>query len=378
MALILTVIVVALVFEYINGFHDTANSIATVVSTKVLSPRQAVILAAITNLAGALVGTAVAKTISSGLVDPEFVTTQTIIGALLGGIIWNLVTWYFGLPSSSSHALIGGLCGATFATAHSRWSVLRWMETRQKVVEHVDAAGNLVKLTVNESTGLVPKVVVPMVSSPICGFIIGFIVMGLLYFLLRNWKPRTVTRVFGKLQILSAAYMGFSHGSNDAQKTMGIITLALVAATQSGSLADLPDILSFLRTMPAAKGQPQEIALWIKLCCALVMAAGTAAGGWRIIKTLGHKMVRLQPVNGFAAETTAATVLLVAAKLGMPVSTTHAITTSIMGVGCAKRFNAVKLDTAERIIWAWILTLPVTFALGFGIVELARLLKWMP
>lgn len=379
MTLVLTVIVVALVFEYINGFHDTANSIATVVSTKVLSPRQAVALAAFTNLLGAMAGTAVAKTISSGLVDSSFVSTQTVICALMGGIIWNLLTWYFGLPSSSSHALVGGLCGATLANANGNWSVLRWVETKVKTVEVFDAATQtMVKTSVSETSGLGPKVMLPMFTSPIAGFTIGLIVMGLLYFLLRNWKPRTVNKVFGKLQIFSAAYMGFSHGSNDAQKTMGIIMLALVAATQAGTLENLPPMFSWLYTPPVPKGQNQEIALWIKITCALVMAAGTAAGGWRIIKTLGHKMVKLQPVNGFAAETTAATVLLVAAKLGMPVSTTHAITTSIMGVGCARRFSALKLDVVERILWAWVLTLPFTGLLGYGLVRLSKWIGWMP
>lgn len=379
MTLVLTVIFVALVFEYINGFHDTANSIATVVSTKVLTPRQAVALAAFTNLMGAMAGTAVAKTISSGLVDSKFVTSQTIICALMGGIVWNLITWYFGLPSSSSHAMVGGLCGATLATAHGNWSVLHWVETKTKSIEVFDAATQaMVKTTVIEKTGLGPKVVLPMLTSPIVGFVLGFLVMGLLYFLLRNWRPALVNKTFGKLQIFSAAYMGFSHGSNDAQKTMGIISLALVAATQAGSLNDLPGWLSWLHTPPVPKGQSQEIALWIKVTCALVMAAGTAAGGWRIIKTLGHKMVKLQPVNGFAAEATGATVLLVAAHLGMPVSTTHAITTSIMGVGCAKRFSALKLSVVERILWAWVLTIPMTGMLGYLFVQMSRSAGWMP
>src|ERR1051325_6927608 len=321
MGLILTVIVVALVFEYINGFHDTANSIATVVSTKVLSPRQAVLLAAGMNLCGALVGTAVAKTISSGLVEAKFVTSQTIICALIGAIVWNLLTWWFGIPSSSSHALVGGLCGATVASAHGDWHAIIWAK-----------AGSAHSW---EGSGLLYKVVLPMVSSPLAGLAIGFLLMTSLYLFVGNWRPKVVVGVFGKLQLLSAGYMGFSHGSNDAQKTMGIIALALVAATKSGGLDHLPASLSFLYSPEAPKGQPQDIALWIKITCAIVMAAGTAAGGWRIIRTLGHKMVKIQPVHGFAAETTAATVLLIAARLGMPVSTTHAITTSIMGVGDA-------------------------------------------
>ncbi len=352
MTLLFTVILVALVFEYINGFHDTANSIATVVSTKVLTPRQAIIMAATTNLIGALAGTAVAKTISSGLVDAQFVTTTTIICALSGGIFWNLLTWWLGLPSSSSHALVGGLCGATLANAHTNWDSLIWASIKEGAPWYT-------------GQGLLYKVVIPMVTSPILGLTVGMLFMTLLYVFLRNWKPRWVTAVFGKLQLVSAGYMGFSHGSNDAQKTMGIIALALVAATKAGTLEDLPGWLSFLRTPEAVEGGKQGIAVWIKVTCALVMAAGTAAGGWRIIKTMGHKMVKLQPVHGFAAETTAATVLMTAAHFGMPVSTTHAITTSIMGVGCAKRFSALNFTVVERILWAWVLTLPITAGIAY-------------
>src|SRR5215471_137255 len=326
MILILTVILVALVFEYINGFHDTANSIATVVSTKVLTPRQAVVLAATTNLLGALWGTAVAKTIASGLVDAKIVTSEVLVCALLGAIVWNLITWWLGLPSSSSHALVGGLIGACLATARNNWHVIIWSVPGK---DHWW-----------EGKGILWKVVVPMISSPVAGFVLGFLFMGFLYFLLRNWRPATVNRTFGKLQLLSAAYMGFSHGTNDAQKTMGILALALASATSLGAFANLPGWLGFLKTAEPPPGQSLEIAVWIKVVCALTMASGTAAGGWRIIKTLGHKMVRLHPVHGFAAETTSASVLVVAAHLGMPVSTTHAITTSIMGVGCAKGFNA--------------------------------------
>ncbi len=365
MTLVLTVVFVALVFEYINGFHDTANSIATVVSTKVLTPREAILLATATNLIGAMVGTAVAKTITSGLVDARFVSSHTIICALLGAIVWNLLTWWFGMPSSSTHALVGGLVGATFASAHNESAAIIWSKPPS-------ATGHWW-----EGAGLLYKVALPMVTSPVAGLVIGFLLMSLLYALLRNWKPHTVNTLFGKLQLLSAGYMGFSHGSNDAQKTMGIIALSLVAATKAGMLDNAPSWLAFLHTPEAAKGQPQEIALWIKVTCALTMAAGTAAGGWRIIRTLGHKMVKIQPVNGFAAETTAATVLLVAAKLGMPVSTTHAITTSIMGVGCAKRFSALKLGVVERILWAWVLTLPMTALVAYALMHGAQLAGWV-
>ena len=362
MTLILTVILVALIFEYINGFHDTANSIATVVSTKVLTPRQAVLLAAIFNLFGALYGTAVAKTISSGLVDNTFVSSQTIICALLGAIAWNLLTWWFGLPSSSSHALVGGLCGAALASAHGDWNVLIWSKPSDKHWW--------------EGAGLLYKVVIPMVTSPVCGLVIGFLLMSGLYILLRDCRPSSINKVFGKLQLLSASYMGFAHGSNDAQKTMGIIALALVAATKTGALDQLPSWLSFLHTPEAAKGQPLEIALWIKVTCALTMAAGTAAGGWRIIRTLGQKLVKLQPVHGFAAETTGATILFFTAQMGMPVSTTHAITTSIMGVGAAKSRSALKMSVVQKIIWAWILTLPATAGVAYLLMYALQLAGW--
>jgi len=357
MTLILIVIFVALVFEYINGFHDTANSIATVVSTKVLTPRQAIILAAFTNLLGAMWGTAVAKTIASGLVDAKFATAQVVVCALLGAIVWNLITWWMGLPSSSSHALVGGLCGACVAAAND-WGVIVW-----------SIPG---KVHWWEGKGILWKVIVPMITSPLVGFTVGFIIMGLLYFLLRNWRPVTVNRTFGKLQLFSAAYMGFSHGSNDAQKTMGIIALALVSATTAGVFNHIPDWLAFLKLPEPEPGKSLEIATWIKVICALTMCAGTAAGGWRIIKTLGHKMVKLHPVHGFAAEATGATVLLTAAHFGMPVSTTHAITTSIMGVGCAKGFNALKMSVVKRILWAWVLTIPASGLVAYGLVKVCK------
>jgi PiT family inorganic phosphate transporter len=363
MTLILTVILVALVFTYINGFHDTANSIATVVSTKVLTPRQAVLLAAVTNLIGALYGSAVAATIASGLVDAKVATMPVLICSLLGAIVWSLLTWWVGLPSSSSHALVGGMCGACLAAAHNDWSVIIWSIPGQNHWW--------------EGKGVLWKVIVPMLLSPVIGFVVGFLFMGVLYFILRGWRPVTVSRTFGKLQLASSAYMGFSHGTNDAQKTMGIIALALVAATSSGVFASLPHWLSFLNTPAPAAGQTLEIAVWIKVLCALTMCAGTAAGGWRIIRTLGRKMVKLQPVQGFAAETTGASVLLVAAHFGMPVSTMHAITASIMGVGCAKGFNALKLSVVERILWAWVLTLPASALVAYVLVKAAVLMGWM-
>ncbi|WP_415907983.1 inorganic phosphate transporter [Oleiharenicola sp. Vm1] len=343
MTIFLIVLVAALVFEYINGFHDAANAIATVVSTKVLTPRQAILLAAFFNLTGALAGTAVASTIGKGLVDTNYVSMVTILAGLTGAIVWNLLTWWLGLPSSSSHALIGGLCGAAIASADGNWQVLTWSA--------VDAKG--------AAYGLWPKVVLPMITSPVLGFIGGALLMFLLTMLIHRLRPRTVNGIFGKLQLASAAFMGHSHGSNDAQKTMGIIALALFTGTKAGVFNDLPEWATFLRT-------PEfEIRQWVVVTCALTMCAGTAAGGWRIIRTMGHKMVRLQPVHGFAAETTAAAIIHVASMLGIPISTTHAISTSIMGVGAVKRFGAVKWGVVERIVWAWVLTLPVCGLLGF-------------
>jgi len=362
MTLVFTVILIALVFEYINGFHDTANSIATVVSTKVLTPRQAVLLAATTNLIGALWGTAVAKTISSGLIDSKVVTmtSDIMICALLGGIIWNLITWWVGLPSSSSHALIGGLCGAALAASDNNWKVIVWAQPSS---EHWWLG-----------KGLLWKVIVPMITSPMAGLILGFLVMALLYLVLQKARPAAVNRFFGVAQMFSAGGMGLMHGTNDAQKTMGIIALTLVAATQAGHLEGLPGWLSFLHTTPnPSKGL--EIALWIKVTCALVMAAGTAAGGWRIIRTLGHKMVKLQPVNGFAAETSSAAVIAMATHLGIPVSTTHNISAAIMGVGAAKRLNAIKWGVVEKMVWAWLLTIPVTAVLAYCFVRLAKALS---
>jgi len=364
------VILAALVFEFINGFHDTANSIATVVATKVLSPGHAVMLAAVMNLIGALAGTAVAKTIASGLVDVSVVevTSQVILCALLGGIIWNLITWWFGLPSSSSHALIGGLCGAALAAAHNDWNALIWSQE----------AGDWTK-----NQGLLWKVFLPMITSPLTGFLLGVATMLLLWAIIagmaraggvlrRMARPRWVNAFFGKAQILSAAYMGFAHGHNDAQKTMGIIALTLFAAESAGTLDDLPGWLAFLH--PGA-GE-QDIATWIVITCAIVMALGTASGGWRIIKTLGHKMVKLHPINGFAAETSSATVLTLAAHFGMPVSTTHSISTAIMGVGFAKNPRALKFGVIERILWAWILTIPAAGGLAYLILRAMEALGW--
>ena len=370
LSLVIAVVLIALIFEYINGFHDTANSIATVVATKVLSPGQAVFLAAGMNLLGALWGTAVAKTIASGLIDTGVVNvgSMILICALLGGVIWNLITWWWGLPSSSSHALVGGLVGAAFAAAGDNWDAIIW---------NIPGGEHWW-----QGKGLLPKVVIPMILSPLAGFILGIAIMGTLFaifsfladrkgFLQQIGKPRFANALFGKLQIVSASAMGWAHGSNDAQKTMGIIALALASATAAGQLDGMPQWLNFLRIESEA-GKQFEIALWIKLTCAIVMAAGTAAGGWRIIKTLGHKLVKLHPVHGFAAESASATMILTASSMGIPVSTTHNISAAIMGVGAAKRLNAIKWTVVERMVWAWILTIPISGILAYALVRLAH------
>ncbi|MEN9359229.1 MAG: hypothetical protein RL095_764 [Verrucomicrobiota bacterium] len=550
--LLALVLIAALAFEYVNGFHDAANAIATVVSTKVLTPRQAIMLAAITNLIGAFAGVAVAKSIANDVVDPHYATQTAILAAMLAGISWNLLTWWFGIPSSSSHALIGSLCGAVLAATTTslnangtgmKWAALKW-----------DVDG----------VGLWPKIVKPMFLSPIMGFTIGFILMFILTVIAVRMRPRIIQKVFGKLQIASAGFMGFAHGLADAQKTMAIIFLACFAATSAGTIDKMPEAWHFLKTEKSkdfekemkaivkdydaqkaaaadvkyakkpdeerealkkdiagaadtasrlkyegrlkrleevaakVKADPGELAVleaaakaakenyrkeldgfatavdtlgqcrlkeagyaflalqnchkdeqgmlkpddrglafiakadesaktrgetasrlvpemlanhihsssfqkglifvglqkkpkidrdinktalenlkntadgipsWIILICAITMCLGTAAGGWRIVKTMGHKMVRLQPIHGFAAETTAASVLAVTGSMGMPVSTTHVISTSIMGVGASKSLDAVKWGLVGKIIWAWILTLPVTGTLAFFIYK---------
>src|SRR6266849_4976559 len=335
MFLFIAVVFAAVVFEYSNGFHDAANAIATVVSTKVLTPRQAIAMAAFFNLTGALLGGAVASTIGKGLVDTNVVNMATVLCAVIAAFAWNITSWWFGLPSSSSHALIGGLCGAALAAARGNWSVIKWNE------------------------GVWQKVVVPMITSPIAGFIFGGLLMFLLFVTLQRFTPHFIHSLFGKLQIFSAAWMAHSHGTNDAQKTMGIITLALFTGTKAGSFDHFPAWLDFLKTPVFV------LPKWVIGLCAVTMAVGTAAGGWRIIRTLGHRMVKLQPVNGFAAETTAALIIQAASYYGIPLSTTHVITTSIMGVGAVKRFSGMRWTVVERIIWAWVFTLPATALLGY-------------
>ncbi len=374
LTVVLLVILIALVFEYINGFHDTANSIATVVATKVLTPTQALVLASLTNLVGAMWGTAVAKTIFSGLIDTSVVaiTPNVLICALSGGIIWNLITWYYGLPSSSSHALIGGLVGGALAASGNNWDALIFSQPADPFYQ---------------GKGLLWKVLLPMISSPLGGFLLGFLLMGIIFasvyllgkyggpILQRFVKPKSLNSVFSKLQIVSAGTMGFMHGTNDAQKTMGIIALALAGGTAAGALDNIPAWMNFL--VLKETGKDFEIPFWIVVVCALTMAAGTAAGGWRIIKTLGHKLVKLQPVHGFAAESASATMIGLASSLGIPVSTTHNISSAIMGVGTAKRWNAIKWTVVERMLWAWVLTIPVSAGLAYLFVRLGRSLGWV-
>ena len=338
------VVLAAIIFEYSNGFHDAANAIATVVSTRVLTPRKAIAMAAFFNLTGALLGGAVASTIGKGLVDTNVVTMSTVLCAVIAAFVWNIATWWFGLPSSSSHSLIGGLCGAALATAHGNWSVIKW------------------------NAGVWPKVIVPMITSPFAGFIFGGLLMFLLFVTLHRFTPHFVQSLFGKLQIFSAAWMAHSHGTNDAQKTMGIITLALFTGTKAGSFNHLPGWLDFLKTPVFA------LPVWVTILCAATMAVGTAAGGWRIIRTLGHSMVKLQTVHGFAAETSAALIIQGASYYGIPLSTTHVISTSIMGVGAVKRFSGMKWRVVERIIWAWLFTLPASGLIGYALARAAATL----
>ncbi len=326
--LIVLVVIMALAFDYINGFHDTANAIATVVSTRVLSPRIAIVMAAVLNFVGAMVAQNVAKTIASGLVDKTFVNQSVILSALLGAIIWNLITWKYGIPSSSSHALIGGLCGAVIAKGG--WDALK-----------ID--------------GIKEKVLIPLFMSPLIGLTVGMILMSLIYLIFRKANPNKAMAIFKPLQILSSSLMAFSHGSNDAQKSMGIITLALVAG-------------GFM-----AKSDKTIIPIWVMISCAVVMALGTAAGGWRIIKTMGHKILRMDPSQGFAAETSASIVILLASKLGIPVSTTHVISSSIFGVGLAKNKNAVRWAVARDMVFAWVLTLPASAIMSMLTVYILKI-----
>jgi len=326
--LLVAVVGLALLFDFTNGAHDSANAIATIVSTKVLSPFTAVCMAGALNLLGAFLGTAVAHTMGSGIVDPKMVAGShaLVLAALMGAICWNLLTWYWGLPSSSSHALVGGLIGA--AIAFGGWSAPSYLS-------------------------IVHKIVLPLVLSPLAGFGSGYLLMVLLSWLVRTSSPGRVNFLFKKLQIVSSAFMATSHGLNDAQKTMGIITLALFI------FHEIPDM---------------SVPNWVKIACALSMGLGTATGGWKIVKTMGHKIFKLEPIHGFAAETAAAAVICGASALGAPISTTHTISTTVIGVGASKRLSAVRWGVAGRLVVAWVLTIPaaaIVAAACYWLLELA-------
>ncbi len=352
--LLVLVIVAALVFDYINGFHDTANAIATSVGTGVMSLRAAVLMAAVCNLLGALFGTAVAKFLAGGIADPANVTQMVILAALLGASIWNLITWWYGIPSSSSHALVGGICGAVIA--HKGWSFVKW-------------------------EGVYQKVLVPLMVAPVIGFLTALLLMIGLLWIVRRMRPGTVNRGARLMQVVSAATLAISHGMNDAQKAMGVITLSLgafILAHQGGALPAMPawmsDHASWL--LPAShdeKGkQVFDVPYWVVIACALAMALGTMAGGKRIIKTMGSKIIRISPLQGFAAQTSGTAVILSASHLGIPVSTTHNISSAIMGAGASKRINAVRWGVAINILIAWVLTLPLSALIAWCLMVAMR------
>ncbi|GJL62847.1 MAG: inorganic phosphate transporter [Nitrospirales bacterium] len=319
--MLLVVVILALLFDFSNGWHDSANAIATVVSTRVLSPLAAVCLAGVLNVAGAFMSTAVAKMVGKGIVEPSAINEIVVASALAGAILWNLFTLSLGLPSSSSHALIGGLLGAAYV--HGGVTVLKL-------------------------EGFI-KVLKAMVVSPLFGFLMGFLLMVLLSWLFFRANRGVAMKLFKRLQLLSASFMAFSHGANDAQKAMGIITLALLS---SGQL------------------ETAEVPTWVIISCALAMGLGTVMGGWKIIRTLGMNIAKLEPIHGFAAETGAAMVLMTTAQIGLPVSTTHTITSSIMGVGAINGLSAVRWGVTAKIIYAWIFTLPGSAGLAIGIYYL--------
>lgn len=325
---LILIVALALAFDFINGFHDTANAVATSIATRALAPLQAVLLAAAFNVLGALSGTAVAKTVGKGIIPPELATHTLVIAALLSAIVWNLITWRYGIPSSSSHALIFSIVGA--GIAESGIHAIKWGDGVAKALQG-------------------------LVFSPFFGFLGAMLLLTLLLWLVANRRPSWVNRFFLRAQVVSAAYMAFSHGSNDAQKTMGIITLAL--ATYYGW-----------------SGEQFQVPLWVILSAALAMGIGTAAGGWRIIKTIGFQAVALRPIDGFAAEVAGATVIETASRLGIPLSTTHTISSAILGAGATQRLSSVRWTIAGRIVTAWIVTIPACIALSWLIYTLLHLL----
>ena len=326
---VVIVVLVALAFDFVNGFHDAANSIATVVSTRVLTPRQAVAWAAFFNFVAFLIfQTHVATTIGKGVVHPDFITIPVITAGLVGAIIWDLITWYGGIPTSSSHALVAGFAGASLANAG-------W--------------GSLV------ASGLI-KIIVFIFVAPLMGMTIGFVMMVATYWIFRRSVPRRVNGLFRKLQLVSAAAYSLGHGGNDAQKTMGIILAVLIAGGQLGADADVP--------------------LWVVLACHGAMGLGTIFGGWRIVKTMGQKICELQPVHGFSAESAGALCLYGATWLGIPVSTTHTITGAIVGVGATRGIRAVRWGVAGRVVWAWVLTIPLAALIAAGMLHIFGFFGW--
>ena len=331
------VVALALVFDYSNGFHDTANAIAASVSTGVISPRRAVVLSGVLNFAGALAGTAVARTIISKIVDPTTVGQGLVIAALVSAIAWNLITWWTGIPSSSSHAILGGVVGATIAA---------------EGLHAVKMAG-------------VTEIFLALVTSPIIGFFVAFILMTALYWIFRKAHPAPVRAAFRPLEILASAWLSFSHGSSDAQKSMGIITMAFIGYTTAGHALPLWVLPQHLD--PHSGKMLFDVPIWVKAICALSMGIGTAAGGWRIIKTMGTKVVKLEPHNAFIVDTTSALVISAFVNipgLGLPVSTTHVVSGAVMGVGATKRLSAVRWGVAGNMLLAWILTIPITGAIA--------------
>ena len=325
-AALLLVLIAAVTFDFINGFHDTANAIATVIATRVLAPWQAILMAAGLNFVGALSGTAVAKTIGSGLIDPKAITQSAVLAALLGAIFWNLFTWYYGIPSSSSHALVGGIVGGSLAYA-----------------------GTGAPLWEN----IVQKTILPFTISPLAGFAISLVLMFVVLNVFQRASRSAMGAIFGRAQLASSAFMAFSHGGNDAQKTMGVITIALVAGGLLPKDAPVP--------------------VWVIAMAATAMALGTAAGGWRIIRTMGTRLTHLQPVSGFVAETSAASIIELASRLGTPLSTTHVIASTIMGVGSTRGAGYVRWNVAGNMLTAWILTIPATAAAAFGAYKVLAL-----
>ena len=326
LAITILIVIAVLIFDFINGFHDTATAVATSITTRALTPKTAIIICSIFNFMGAFTGTAVAKTVGENIVSNKSIAQWVILGVLISAIIWNLITWYFGIPSSSSHALIGALVGGGIAYNGSI-NVVNWYN-------------------------LFHSVVLWLFLSPVIGFVGGYILMKLLNFILKPYKVSVVNKIFLKLQVAAGALMAFNHGGNDAQKSMGMITMALVSG-------------GFISTF--------EVPTWVIVCCASAMALGTSVGGKKIIKTMGSGMAKLTPVNGFAAQTGAASVIFMATLFNAPVSTTHIISTTVMGVGASKRFKSVKWGVAKNIVWAWVLTIPITAGLSALIVTLIKL-----